>query len=387
MAAPLTSPLARRLKKHIIGRSHEFFAITAPTLEKLCKRELDVILPQNEAFVQQGGVTFYGKPEAMYLANLHLRSATRIIMRIGRFKAEKFVQFAKKMNGIAWELYLLGDVLPKIAVNVHHCRLYHSDALAEVAWDFFAALFPEANDDGNAPKIYIRGINDEFTLSMDTSGDSLYKRGLKTHGGEAPIRETLAYAILQRAGYKGGLLMDPMCGSGTFSLEAALLAGNIAPGLGRNFAFMHTPFFNAPQWAYLQKQARNVQKAMPAKYHILATDKDRQACIKLDDTVRANGLESLIQVQQRDFFTSSPKDCFGGKRGLVVLNPPYGMRLLNRAEAENLYGAICQKLNADYRHWQYALITPSKDWIDLPNPRFKKVWHGGLNLWLAKGRL
>lgn len=387
MATPQTNPLARRLKKHIIGRSHEFFAITAPTLEKLCKRELEVILPQNEAFVQQGGVTFYGRPEVMYLANLHLRSATRIIMRIDRFKAENFAQFTKKLQNIAWELYLTGDFLPKIAVSVHHCRLYHSDALSEVAWDCFATLFPAANESVNAPKIYIRGINDEFTLSLDTSGDSLYKRGLKTHGGEAPIRETLAYAILQRAGYKGGLLLDPMCGSGTFSLEAALLAGNIAPGLNRNFAFMQTPFFSAPQWAYLQKQARAAQKAMPAKCPILATDKDLQTCAKLTQTVQANGLEDLIQVRQQDFFAGSPKENFGGKRGLIVLNPPYGLRLMNRAEAENLYGAICQKLNADYRHWQYALLTPAKEWTDLPNPRFKKVWHGGLHLWMAKGRL
>lgn len=226
MLAPATNSLARRIKKHITGRQHEFFAVTAPRLEKVCQKELNSILPQNETFVQTGGVTFFGKPEAMYSANLHLRSATRILMRIGDIKASNFTEFAAKMARISFELYLSDACLPQITVATHHCRLYHSDALAETALGYFRGLFPNAATGPDAPSLYIRGVDDRFEFSLDTSGDKLYMRGLKTQGGAAPLRETLAYAILQKAGYKDGPLIDPMCGSGTFSLEAAFHAGN-----------------------------------------------------------------------------------------------------------------------------------------------------------------
>lgn len=387
MPASATNPLARRIKKHITSRQHEFFAVTAPRLEKECQEELKLILPQNETFVQTGGVTFFGRPEVMYKANLHLRSATRVLMRIGSFKALNFAEFAAKMAGLSFELYCDGKLLPKITVSTHHCRLYHKGALAETAEAYFRELFPRANAGTDAPQLYIRGVDDRFEFSLDTSGNRLYMRGLKPQGGAATMRETLAYTILRQAGYKGGPLMDPMCGSGTFSLEAALTAAHIAPGLTREFAFTQTPFFNAPQWEYLQKQALAVQKRPPAKPLIIASDKDAGACAKFKTVLAEHSLKDWISVVPKDFFGLGPQTYFGARPGLVVLNPPYGLRLLERAEAENLYGAICQKLTADFQNWRYAIVTPQKDWLSLKNLRWHKIWHGGLDLFLATGRL
>lgn len=387
MPAPATNPLARRLKKYITSRPHEYFAVTAPRLEKICEKELSSILPQNELFVQQGGITFFGRPESMYLANLHLRSATRILMRIGNFKALNFDEFAAKMAKLNFDLYLTGDLLPQITAKAHHCKLYHSEALADTAMRYFREFFPNAADGPDNPHIYIRGTDDRFEISLDTSGDLLYKRGLKTHGGAAPLRETLAYAILQKAGYKGGPLMDPMCGSGTFSLEAAFTASHIAPGLLREFAFCNTPFFNAPQWEYLKKQARAQQKTPPGKPLIIASDKDAETCAKLKTVITKQELAPWVRVVPKDFFGLSPKTFFGDRPGLVVLNPPYGLRLLERAEAENLYGAICRKLTADFPNWRYAVVTPRKDWLELKNIRWHKIWHGGLDLYLATGQI
>lgn len=387
MSTLATNYLARRIKKHITSRQHEFFVVTAPRLEKICQKELSLILPQNEAFVQTGGVTFFGRPEAMYAANLHLRSATRILMRMGDIKAFNFADFAAKMARINFELYLTGDFLPQVSVKTHHCKLYHSNALAETALNCFRELFPKAVTGSNVPHIYIRGVDDCFEFSLDTSGDRLHMRGLKTQGGAAPLRETLAYAILQKAGYKNGPLMDPMCGSGTFSLEAACAAGHIAPGFMREFAFSQTPFFNAPQWEYLKKQARFVQKSPPSKPLIIASDKDVVACAKLKTVLEEQDLKDWIRVVPKDFFGLSPKTYFGERPGLVVLNPPYGLRLLERAEAENLYGAIGQKLAADFKNWRYAIVTPRKDWLEFKGIRWHKIWHGGLELFMAAGHL
>lgn len=385
MPALAQSPLARRLKKHITSREHEYFAVTAPHLDKLCQKELDMILPQNETFVQPGGVTFFGRPENMYLANLYLRSATRILMRIGNFKAVNFNEFVKKMAHLNFDLYLNAETLPEVMVKTHHCRLYHTKAVAEAAAAYFAQLFPHAKTAANAPHIYVRGTDDNFTISLDTSGDMLYKRGLKNKGGAAPLRETLAYAVLQKAGYKGGPLLDPMCGSGTFSLEAALTAGNIAPGLAREFAFTQAPFFNAKQWDYFKRQACATQKPAPPEPLIVASDKDAEVIKTLKLIAAEQELETFIKVINKDFFELSPKTLFGRKTGLVVLNPPYGLRLLERAEAENLYGALCRKLTQDFKGWRYAVITPRKDWLNFNNIRWHKIWHGGLNLFLATG--
>lgn len=387
MPASATNPLARRIKKHITSRQHEFFAVTAPRLEKVCQKELRLILPQNETFVQTGGVTFFGRPEAMYQANLHLRSATRVLMRIGAFQALNFAEFAAKMADLSLELYFTGGLLPQIAVSTHHCRLYHKGALEETAQAYFRKRFPRADAGTDAPKLYIRGVDDRFEFSLDTSGNRLYMRGLKPQGGAATLRETLAYAILRQAGYKGGPLIDPMCGSGTFSLEAGLTAARIAPGLTREFAFCQAPFFNAPQWEYLQKQARAAQKAPPPKPLIIASDKDAGACAKFETALAGHPLRDWIRVVPKDFFGLGPQTYFGQRPGLVVLNPPYGLRLLERAEAENLYGAICQKLTADFQNWRYAIVTPQKDWLSLKDPRWHKIWHGGLDLFLATGRL
>lgn len=382
MNALLATP--RRLKKYIISREHEFFAVTAPRLEKLCAKELAVILPQNALIVQRGGVTFYGRPEVMYAANLNLRSATRILMRMGVFSASNFTEFARKLKEIAFELYLQGNELPQISIAAHHCRLYHTEALRELVEKHLAVQFPAAISAGDsAPTLYVRGADNTFTFSLDTSGAGLYLRGLKPHGGIAPLRETLASYILHKAGYRGGLLMDPMCGSGTFSLEAALTVGGVAPGLMRDFAFFKAPFFNMPQWEYLKRQALTLQKPAPDKPLIIASDKDAAACTALEKTVADLELTTFIKVVNRDFFSLNPVKVFGKKCGLVVLNPPYGRRLLDRAEAENLYGAICKKLNDDFKGWRIAIVAPNKEWLSVKNVHFHKIWHGGLHLHLG----
>ena len=169
----------------------------------------------------------------------------------------------KKLSDIPWELFLFAGPLPQVHATARHCKLYHSEAISERLLTAIAArkknaefLAPHKKFLTTPQTIYIRGVDDRFTISIDSSGENLYKRGIKKHGGKAPLRETAAAAALMLAGYTGAEpLVDPMCGSGTFALEAALMSKNIAPGSYRDFAFMGWPSYQHQRWMYLKQES------------------------------------------------------------------------------------------------------------------------------------
>ena len=257
------NPLSKRIKRHVVGRRRTYFAATSPGFEAICHEELSALgLSIEKASVVEGGVEFDGRLQDCYLANLHLRTAGRILMRIDRFKATAFRQLEKKVAAIPWELYLPPAVLPDIHVTTKHCRLYHSDAIGRRFSDGISRQPLSRDFDGGGGEktlsdltLFVRGVDDRFTVSIDSSGNHLHKRGLKRHHGQAPIRETLAATALRLVGYNGSEpLVDPMCGTGTFSLEAALMVKNIPPGWFREFAFMQWPSFRRKRWEYLKRQ-------------------------------------------------------------------------------------------------------------------------------------
>ena len=208
---PSETPISKRIKRHVIGRVRTYFAATAPGFESLCLEELKALaLPIEHASAIPGGVEFKGRLTDCYLANLHLRTANRILMRIDQFKATSFRQFAKKAAEIPWELYLPSKSSPQIHTTTKHCRLYHTDAISErvlisISKHAINDIDPVRQKDGVLlePKIFVRGVDDQFTISIDSSGEHLYKRGLKSHPGTAPLRETIAAAALLQAGYRG----------------------------------------------------------------------------------------------------------------------------------------------------------------------------------------
>ena len=224
-------------------------------------------------------------------------------------------------------------------------------------------------------------------MSIDSSGDHLYKRGLKTHGGRAPLRENLAAAVLHLAGYDGREpLVDPMCGSGTFSLEAALVAANIPPGWFRSFAFMEWPSFIERRWQYLHKQPEaGFRRANKAS--ILAADNDGSACLALSQSVQKSILADWIKIEQKDFFDFSPSE-WTGRSGLVVINPPYGRRLAGAASEIGL-DRIFEHLSRFYRGWRLALISPRKHFTrNMPfELQVHPITHGGLAAAVAVGKI
>jgi putative N6-adenine-specific DNA methylase len=394
--APLTA-FEKRIKRNITGREQGFFIVTAPGLEQLCYDELQQLsLTSKKAAIVEGGIQFTGRLHDCYLANLHLRLANRIIMRVGQFKAANFQRLGKKISAIAWELYLPRDTALTLHVTSRHSRLYHKDAVSdccrkkiEQRLALYAPGTGLAGSGAAAQQIFVRVVDDHFTLSLDSSGELLHKRGLKSHRAAAPLRETIAAAVLKIAGFTGSeQLIDPLCGSGTFSLEAPMLAKQNPAGWFRDFAFMAWPDFSRGRWHYVRRQSQTVmtEKQEP---QIFASDRDEAVCAELRACVERYQLTDAVQVSCRDFFKLDPADVTA-QRGLVVLNPPYGMRLGQRAEAAELVTALCKKLKRSYAGWKLALLVPEASFLDripLRNLTRHRLFHGGLKAFLLTGRI
>jgi putative N6-adenine-specific DNA methylase len=226
--------------------------------------------------------------------------------------------------------------------------------------------------------VFVRGHRDRFQLSLDSSGEHLHFRGLKTHGGRAPLRETLAAAALLLAGYDGTVpLVDPMCGSGTFSFEGALIARSIAPGLQRDFSFTSWPSFREKRWAHLLAEARGRARERP-EAPIQASDHDGEACTRLDGALRAAGLEKTVRVRREDFFRLEPHP----PPGVVALNPPYGRRLGRVPERGELLAEIVDRLRSAWRGWTAVLVLPTGALPGnrLPTLQRHPTVHGGLKV-------
>jgi putative N6-adenine-specific DNA methylase len=338
----------------------------------------------------EGGVEFSGRLQAAYLANLGLRTANRILMRVHEFRATSFRALAQEASSLPWELFIAPGTSLRIHVTTHHCRLHHSDAIAErVRNAITERLSAFSVVEARMPlQIFIRGVDDRFTASLDSSGENLYRRGIKTHAGEAPLRETLAAAVLMLAGYSGEeVLLDPMCGAGTFALEAALMAKHLPPGGHRDFAFMAWPGFRPQHWNFLKRNAA-AQVIRLSTPRIMASDTNPLACRALEECVGRHGLADAVCVSCRDFFDIDPRD-LTDRPGLIALNPPYGRRLGTRSQHAMLLRNVFQVLHERYRGWKAVLIAPHTGGkIDVPFPaHVQHFFHGGLTVNVVVGEI
>ncbi len=387
----MSPPLQKRIRRHVVGKLHDFFAATAPGIEPLCLEELAALgIAGREV---PGGVEFNGRLHECYRANLHLRTAGRILMRVHSFHATSFSALEREAQRFAWELFLPQEDSPRIQVATRHCRLHHTGAIAERLLRGVQEHLgpPAAAPLGSSPclqQIFIRGADDRFVVSIDSSGASLYRRGVKTRGGPAPLRETLAAAALMWCGYAADEpLMDPMCGAGTFSLEAALWAKRIPPGWFRNFAFTRWPAFSGPRWAHMRRTAAEGFVALKAP-RILASDIDAEACRRLEVCIGASGLADAVAVRCADFFSLEPPT-LAVRPGTIVLNPPYGRRLGTPGTGRDLLCRVVERLATHYRGWRFALVAPQNAWApSLPFPHeARPLVHGGMRVVLVVGNV
>jgi putative N6-adenine-specific DNA methylase len=423
----LDTAFAKRVKRRVSARVHEFFIVCPPGLRTLCLRELTGLdVAVKDIRKVPGGVLFSGRLMDACAANLWLRSPSRILMRVARFRATHFADLEKKLQAIDWELFLPAGNDPDIQVTTHASRLYHTGAVAQRCRTVIRAALGGNRSGGSVPAggapaneqpgrgmaldgrpcndlggdgpgksdlgkedlrrdalygqtVMIRSENDGFDVSLDMSGVPLYKRGIKTRVAEAPLRENLAFAILDAAGFTAeDLLVDPMCGSGTFALEGAMIQAHIPPGFFRRFACEVWPAFSPAAFAHARSMAaKRFRPAGP----VFASDIEPAAVAATAANLAGHAFLSPVQVNQEDFFDLVP-DRLSRKKGVLVLNPPYGRRLEKSLDTKGFYREIARKLQTDFKGWRVGLIFPQKQFRDMNFLKLRPLpfFHGGLDL-------
>lgn len=338
----------------IQGKVDRFFVITPPGLEMVCTQELQELglAPRNRT---RGGVTFTGGLRELYLANLWLRSASRILVRLGEVKAADFPTLYQRLVRLPWGRFIKPGKACQIRVASHKSRLTHRGRIAKTCRAAIGkALGEPCPEDCSGQKIYLRMVDDQCQISLDSSGLHLHRRGYRQAAGPAPLRENLAAGCLLAGGYNGTLpLIDLMTGAGTFAIEAALIALRRAPGMERSFDFMDWPKYRPGLWQALQVEARNEEgSALPES--IVAVDNNPRAVAAVRENLAAIGLDQSVHVQCASLQQITPPK----EKGMLICNPPYGERLGRDATLKALYRDIGRTYGERFSHWQGAILIP-----------------------------
>ena len=384
--------LERRLKRYLLKAEQRFLAVCAPGFEAYLEEEVRALPEVKEVAGIHGGVQFSGPLDAMYHANLQLRTAHRVLLRIDDFLAQSYPVLFDRAKRVPWELYVgFADAL-SINVSAKRSRLRHHKNIAATLFDALLTslnplgLQPVLEDEGGL-ELYARMFQDRCTLSLNTSGDHLYRRGYRTHIGEAPLRETLAASLLLASdALRYDLILDPMCGSGTFLIEAALMRRNLAPGLGRPFAFEQSPSFQASKWERFRLEAqRTALPQSPAR--LVGCDIDEDALAAARANAERAGVLNDIHFFQADARTLDYRSLRGtNQQTLLITNPPYGRRLGGEREVRALYTAFSERLS-QAPGWNFAILTPEPSWLGaLKVERSLHLRNGGLLVSLRQGQ-
>ncbi len=355
----------------------DLFLITAPGLEDFLAAEA-----REKGFkvtgTLPGGVSVKGGWPEVWRANLQLRGAVRVLARLISFRALYLSQLEKNVREFDWPGLLPREGFISIEATCHKSKIYHAGAAAERVKTALAAHGYTPVDPGTetAFGLRVRIDRDIVTLSLDTSGESLHKRGHKEAVNKAPLRETMAALFLRAAGYNGKEpLYDPMCGSGTLPIEAAEVALRLDPGRARSFAFQSLPGFDAAAFAAMASPPR------PPAFPIFGSDRDQGAV----DMCRANaaraGAGDVAQFHTAPLSEMTPP-C--DAPGLIITNPPYGARIGNKAPLFGLYATLGERVKARFTGWRLALITSDANLARATSLPFQPpgpiVNHGGLKV-------
>jgi putative N6-adenine-specific DNA methylase len=329
--------------------SFEIFLVVPPGLETVLADEARAAGFEVTG-TTPGGVTLTGDWPEVWRANLTLRGATRVLARIGEFRAFHLAQLDKRARKFDWGSVLRPDVAVRVEVSTKASKIYHAGAAAQ---RIERAIHEElgAEIDKDAPvQLKVRIDDNLVTFSVDTSGESLHKRGHKQFTGKAPMRETMAALFLRAAGYDGTEpVVDPMCGSGTFVIEAAEIAAGLLPGRDRHFAFEHLAGYDPSAVAAMIPPPSPV----PAlQFH--GSDRDAGAVKGAAENAARAGVEGVTHFLRAPVSDLQRPD---GPPGLVIVNPPYGGRIGDRKLLFALHGALGQVLRARFGGWRVAIIT------------------------------
>jgi putative N6-adenine-specific DNA methylase len=338
----------------------EAFAITAPGLSRIAARELsDIGIGVSE--VEPAGVTFKGGLREVYAANLHARTVSRVIVRLARFQARTFAELERHSARVPWSKFIAPGRRFEIRVTSRKSRLYHSDAVAErieravreaTEAEPADGTSAEEHEGETAQLIIARLERDECVVSMDSSGALLHMRGYRRAVAKAPMRETIAAAMLLACEWRADEpLFDPFCGSGTIPIEGAMLARRIPPGLDRVFAFQQWPWIEAGLWSRMRRDAE--LEILDRVAPIIGTDRDEGAIRAAGENAeRARVREDLELV-----VSAVSEASVDAGAGWIVTNPPYGVRVGTSRELRNLYARFGTVLRERFAGWRLAFLS------------------------------
>jgi putative N6-adenine-specific DNA methylase len=342
----------------------KLFAVCAPGLESFVAQELHQLDlrsgGESGSAYEPGGIGFQGSLHDAYRANLYLRTASRVLVRLGQFYAAEFPELRRKAGRLLWENYLLPERPIALRTTCLRSRLYHETAVAErVAGAIEDRLgrpspihkYQEDSGTDLPQLIVVRLVDNLCTISIDSSGALLHRRGYRLATAKAPLRETLASALVMASGWdKASPLLDPFCGSGTIPIEAALLAGRIPAGFRRRFAFMDWPHFDSKYWEDLLAEASKVIVSDIPR--MMGSDRDAGAIRAAQANAERAGLIGSIEFSARAISTIDPPP----GPGWVVTNPPYGVRVSQRKDLRNLYARFGQVMRAKCPGWRVTMV-------------------------------
>lgn len=351
MASP-TSPL-------------ECFAIVAPGLEALALAEAQAVgLPVQ---LIEGGLAWSGDAHSAMLANAILRIPSRVLVRLATFEARSFAELERHARKIPWARVMRPGDTVRFRVTCKKSRLYHSDAVAQRVADAVMRVVPgvhvqggsvaddESADDATSSLIVVRFHRDVCTVSADASGELLHRRGYRQATAKAPLRETLAAAIMAASEWDGvATIVDPLCGSGTIPIEAALHARVQAPGLQRPFAMERWPIVSASLGRRVRQElSQGVKEKAPGR--IIGSDRDAGAVASAKANAERAGVETDVELSVKSL---SAAEFPGDGPGFVVSNPPYGVRVGDADRVRDLWAQLGNVLRERARGWTVALLSP-----------------------------
>jgi putative N6-adenine-specific DNA methylase len=342
------------------------FAVTAPGLEPICAAELLALGIRGT--VEDGGVAWKGDMESVARANLWLRTASRVLVRVAEFTAKAFFELELHAKQIPWDRFVAPGSKVDFRVTCRKSKLYHSDAVAQrlaqalqrrvsnVQLAGGSDAGDESAADSDHQLFVVRFSRDVCTVSADSSGALLHFRGYRQELAKAPLRETLAAAVLLGSGWTGDTpLTDPMCGSGTIPIEAALIARHMAPGRTRAFAFLRWPKADTRMWSALLETAR-AGELPKAPVKIVGADRDAGAIAAAKANAERAGVANDIVFVKQSISALALAD----SPGLVVVNPPYGVRVGDAGALKDLYAQLGNVMRRQRSGWTLGLLSADR---------------------------
>ena len=372
--------------------SEHFFAPCPRGLEAPLAAELDA-LGASDITATDGGAAFAGPIQIAYRANLESRLASRILWRVGHgpYRDENDVyDLARALDWPRWfrvDRTLRVDVAASRSplTSLEFATLRIKDAVCD-RHRAAGGVRPSISKDRPDVRVHAYLTATDASFYLDTSGEPLFKRGYRRESADAPLRENLAAGLLRLAGWQPGTpLLDPMCGSGTIAIEAAMIALDLAPGLKRTFGFQKLSWYDGPAWQRIKQAAQRRAKPV-APLPIWASDNDATAIHQCSENIAAAGIEGAIVVERADALTRTAP----APAGVIVSNPPYGVRLADSGALAALYPQLGDALKRRYAGWTAYLLsgdTRLPKLIGLKASRRTPLFNGALECRLYEYRL